>query len=231
MLQNKAETKEYEDWLQETLACQTELFQEYESLQISRIDFLQFVNFCFLDLMKNSNQPVSQDSNQPHYFKFIQQNIHDLELTEERIIKTRAAFSNMVTQAFKTREELRKTESQILNMIRQKMPVQSLSDLGDIVSINAKLTEFQQQNKSLWSLWQITRQKHLELLTPTQRAIMLIRRTKFLENANILNTIWSSLNRQSQSVCFNPTSATTLPLPIQLTSSISGIIGDTAPIV
>jgi len=83
--------------------------------------------------------------------------------------------------------------------------------------ITALLTELQRIYKSEWSYWTSNMINMRKKLSPKRAAIIFTNRHRFLESANILNTIWLSLNRsQVQGANWTPASRPLLPIPFSI---------------
>ncbi len=62
------------------------------------------------------------------------------------------------------------------------------------VTVTTKLGELQKNYETHWAVWERAMESILILLTPTQKARILLRKKAHLDNINILNSIWSSIN-------------------------------------
>jgi len=94
-------------------------------------------------------------------------------------------------------------------------------DVGHIVAVTTKMAELQRTHESYWNCWEKSVGRLLSLLTPIQRAQLLIRKQALLDNAAVLNSIWLNLHKLpvaagNQPNSWHPLLFPPLPLPIQL---------------
>eukprot|EP01091_Cochliopodium_minus_P010169 TRINITY_DN2649_c0_g1_i1.p1 TRINITY_DN2649_c0_g1~~TRINITY_DN2649_c0_g1_i1.p1 ORF type:complete len:570 (-),score=188.25 TRINITY_DN2649_c0_g1_i1:273-1739(-) len=92
-----------------------------------------------------------------------------------------------------------------------------MKDVGKIVIVTSKLGNLQKNYTKYWFVWQSAFQEMHSLFTHKQLACVWIRKSKFVDNCNILNSIWMALNRQTFSNLQSlPTFIPSFPLPVHL---------------
>ena len=104
-----------------------------------------------------------------------------------------------------------------LSLFIKKELGESLKDVGKIVQITSKLGSLQKNYAKYWFTWQSALHEIHSLFTAKQLAHIWLRKWNFIENCNILNSIWMTLNRQTfSSLQSFPTFIPPFPLPVHL---------------
>ena len=137
-------------------------------------------------------------------------------VTEETLYKLSCILEKMRSGLVKLKEEHFLINQDLTGYVRLQMNEQ-MKDVGQIVQVTAKLATLQKNYQRHWHIWQSGLEEIFSLFTHKQLGKIWLRKTRYLENCQVFNSIWMTLNRQSFSaVHWTPAYLPPIPLPVHL---------------
>jgi len=207
-IRSRAPEDMIEDSVKEIELCTHEIMEHYRTMQIFQIDFTMLFTDPDLIVTKEDEEAlikeVSSGLCSPEELKILAASVKEIN---EHLAKTKASLAGVYAQL----------RDFVQHQACTSFMNPSFQDPANKNKINTLLTELQTLYKQEWAHWVEVITAMAQKMPAKRAATLFINRHKFLESANILNTIWLSLNRsQVQGANWTPASRPLLPIPFSI---------------